>query len=121
MPPVCSEETGQRSNDSVVTTRSNAIDRAINEAIADSLIGGPQLIQEKSGAVTQQDLAQEVKRQLAKVIKSELDAKIVAELKKQLKSDTNEELVAKMVSKVLARFFEIMFTRKGQWQKQLTK
>lgn len=93
------------------------LDRLLSEAIAEIHRGDVTfaVLERKSSGLDKTDVEALVRR----VMKKELDSELTKTLLKQLKTDDCEKLIAVLVGKVLARFFEIMFTRKGSWQSQL--
>jgi len=93
---------------------------AVQETFVGILTGDPapssRALQEGSEEpFTKQQIEQIVRR----VLKSELEDGVVRLLKKELKSGNFEELVTGVTSRALAKFFEIMFTRRSTWQNQL--
>ena len=60
-----------------------------------------------------------VRKEIKDYMANKLDDKVVAIVKKQLKSDTFDAAVSAVTADVLARFFELMFTRKSTWKSQL--
>lgn len=61
----------------------------------------------------------EVERAVRSYLKKELPSSVMAQLKKAAKDEEFEAIVSAVTGKVLARFFEIMWTRKTTWQSQL--
>lgn len=61
---------------------------------------------------------EEVKKVVRSMLKSELPDFLVSQLKK---SEEVESIVSSITARVLAQFFEIMWTRKNTWQAQLKK
>ena len=60
-----------------------------------------------------------VERAVRSFLKKELPDSVTKQLKKALKEEDFESIVTAVTSKVLAKFFEIMWTRKSTWQSQL--
>jgi len=90
----------------------------VEQTLIDILTGETaqvQQIQEADSALTKPEIEQIVRR----VLKSELDDGVVRLLKKELKSGSFDDLVTGITSRALAKFFEIMLTRRSTWQNQL--
>jgi len=62
---------------------------------------------------------QQVEQIVRKILKADLEDRVLQILKQELKSQNFEGIVTGVTSRALARFFEIMFTRKSTWQNQL--
>jgi len=101
---------------------SSLYDKAVIEAIASLALGEvaqasckPSFLSEADAAATKADIERVVRRVLSK----ELDAAVLKAVKKELKSQDYNDAVVGVTSKALAKFFEIMFTRKSTWISQL--
>ena len=92
-------------------------DQEILEAISSLLVGEPT----RPGVLfeaTSEDKAS-IERAVRSYLKRELPDTVSKQLKKALKEEDFEKIVTAVTSNVLAKFFEIMWTRKSTWQSQL--
>lgn len=101
-------------------SKAEAIQQAVDYALADLLVSSPvrtPAVVQEADALTRAEVEQVVRR----VLKKELEDGVAKVLKRSLKDGDGEGLVTEITGKALAKFFEIMFTRKSTWQKQLSK
>jgi hypothetical protein len=63
----------------------------------------------------------EVEAEVKKYLNRELDGAVVKELKKALKTDEIQNVIISLVADTLAKWNEILFTRKSTWTNQLKK
>ena len=93
------------------------IEKAVREAILDEFLEAsqPACLSEDISSADQAT----VKNIAKKLLKSELDEYVVKLIKKELGTKYYEQRVADITSKVLARVFEILFTRRSTWQSKI--
>jgi SpoVK/Ycf46/Vps4 family AAA+-type ATPase len=94
-----------------------AIDETLVCIILGEQVDSRNLLQETSEVQTRHDVELVVRR----MFKNELDDRVKKLVQKELKTSNFEELITAIVSKALARYHEILFTRKSAWQNQLGK
>lgn len=94
---------------------------AVEETLRDLLLGRAcracRVLADKSDELTRSD----IKKIVQQTLKRELPDELQLALKKQLKANDFESLVTEITSRALAKFFEIMFTRRSTWQNQLKR
>jgi hypothetical protein len=104
-----------------VSERTVSIREAISKAIVGILLGEKLSVQSLQEAeVTAADIKADVKAEVKRSIK-ELDDKVLKMIAKELKTDKFEEIVTKIVANALAKYHEILWTRKSTWNKFLSK
>lgn len=91
---------------------------AVSSAIADSLLPPVRIPAVQLNEAEGPSKA-EVARVVRKVVKQDMDKEILALVKDALKSEDSEKIIAELTGRTLAKFFEILFTRRGTWQSQL--
>ena len=93
--------------------------RSVTLAIAGVIVGetAKRRVTESEDQLTKQQIEKIVRG----VLKSELEDSVLKLLKRELKSDNFDSTVVDITSRALAKFAEILFTRKGTWQSQLKR
>jgi hypothetical protein len=95
-------------------------EKAVNQVLVETLCGEQpvrRLVENNNSAdsLTRPEIEKIVRR----VLKNDLEDKVLSIIKRELKATTFENAVTDVVVKALARYHEIMFTRKSTWTNQL--
>lgn len=92
---------------------------AVRESIADGLLARPWPALLTEAKNDEGPSRAEIAKMVRKILKHDLDKELQDAVQKALKAEDSEKLVTELTGRTLAKFFEILFTRRGTWQNQL--
>jgi hypothetical protein len=106
-------------SDKIQVDRQEFLAKLVHETLACISIGELVHVRQLNEAAGDNWTKQQIEQIARKVVKSELDDNVTKILKRELKTKAIEDTITSIVSQALARYHEILFTRKSTWQNQL--